>query len=328
MNRGARVDRAERILEYRPYNLMQVMLPEEVSAIGIFSGNRAVPCFFYKKVKKGKNLFKEILENVRNQKPLIHNITNYVTVNDCANMLLAAGASPIMADALEEVEEITSICQGLNINIGTLNAKTIPAMLAAGKKANTLNHPTVLDPVGAGASAFRTNTALNLMDSVHFSVIRGNMSEIKALCREENHTKGVDVHTDDLILKENLEGAVSYLKSLSAKMGSIIAVSGPIDIVANEDTAFCIYNGTSKMAEVSGTGCQLSALIAAFISANKDNPLFAAAGAVCSMGLCGQTALKRMQEMDGNASYRNFIIDAMSNLSGEDLEKGALYEVR
>ena len=120
----------------------------------------------------------KMLANVREKNPLIHNITNYVTVNDCANILLACGASPIMADDVDEVEEITSLCAGLNINIGTLNQRTIPAMIAAGKQANLLHHPVLLDPVGAGASTLRTNTALQLLKEVQFTVIRGNISEI------------------------------------------------------------------------------------------------------------------------------------------------------
>lgn len=119
---------------------------------------------------------KTYLENIKKKSPLIHNITNYVTVNDCANITLACGASPIMADDQDEVEEITSICSGLNINIGTLNGRTIEAMILAGKKANALNHPVVLDPVGAGASTLRTKTALRLLDEVKFTVIRGNIS--------------------------------------------------------------------------------------------------------------------------------------------------------
>ena len=124
-------------------------------------------------------MFKTEFENVRRTCPLIHNITNYVTVNDCANMVLACGASPIMADDAAEVEDITTICGGLNINIGTLNSRTITSMLLAGKKANQLGHPVVLDPVGAGASRLRTDTAFRLLRDVKFTVIRGNISEIK-----------------------------------------------------------------------------------------------------------------------------------------------------
>ena len=128
-------------------------------------------------------MHKELLENVRACRPLIHSITNYVTVNDCANMLLACGASPIMADDIGEAAEITAVCGGLNINIGTLNERTIPAMFAAGRQANALRHPVVLDPVGAGASGLRTRTALRLTEEVRFAVIRGNISEIKTLAQ-------------------------------------------------------------------------------------------------------------------------------------------------
>ena len=133
-----------------------------------------------------------MMQNVREKVPLIHNITNYVTVNDCANILLACGGSPIMADDPAEVEEITSLCQGLTINMGTLNSTKVTSMLLAGKKANELGHPIVLDPVGAGASAFRTESALKLLNEVRFSVIRGNISEIKTLAFGTGSTKGVD----------------------------------------------------------------------------------------------------------------------------------------
>lgn len=135
-------------------------------------------------------MFKTCLENVRNSVPLIHNITNYVTVNDVANVLLACGASPIMADDEGEVEEITAICSGLNINIGTLNSRTIPSMLKAGKAAQALNHPVVLDPVGAGASALRTETARRLIREIRFTIVRGNMSEIKTLAAGSGNTRG------------------------------------------------------------------------------------------------------------------------------------------
>ena len=137
-------------------------------------------------------MLKEILENVRKTTPLIHNITNYVTVNDCANVLLASGSSPIMADDIDDVVDITSICGGLHINIGTLNRNTIPAMFLAGKRANELGHPVLLDPVGAGASKLRTNTAYQLLDQVKFSVIRGNISEIKTLALGRRQYQRVD----------------------------------------------------------------------------------------------------------------------------------------
>ena len=159
-------------------------------------------------------MFAEQFANVRAKSPLIHNITNYVTVNDCANMVLACGASPIMADDAAEVEDITTICGGLNINIGTLNSRTIESMLKAGKKANALGHPVVLDPVGAGASALRTGTAYRLLDEVRFTVIRGNISEVKTLASGAGTTKGVDADVADRVTEENLDGAVAFAKLL------------------------------------------------------------------------------------------------------------------
>ncbi|MEA4921554.1 MAG: hydroxyethylthiazole kinase [Clostridiaceae bacterium] len=273
-------------------------------------------------------MLKEMLENVRIKAPLIHNITNYVTVNDCANILLACGGSPIMSDDIDEVEEITSICGGLNINIGTLNSRTIPAMLAAGKKANALGHPVVLDPVGAGASTLRTQTAYRLLDEVRFAVIRGNTSEIKALALGRGTTRGVDADIADRVTEETLDTAVEFAKKYSEKTGAVIAITGAIDIVADKDRAFCIRNGHPMMGKITGTGCQLSSLIAAYITANPEHRLEAATAAVCAMGLCGELGLSRMSQGDGNASYRNYIIDSVCNLTGDMLESGAKYEMR
>ena len=165
-------------------------------------------------------MFAECFENVRSTCPLIHNITNYVTVNDCANMVLACGASPIMADDAAEVEDITTICGGLNINIGTLNSRTITSMLLAGKKANLLGHPVVLDPVGAGASQLRTDTANRLLREVKFTVIRGNISEVKTLASGAGTTKGVDADVADKVTEENLDSAVAFAKAFAARTGA------------------------------------------------------------------------------------------------------------
>ncbi len=273
-------------------------------------------------------MFRNMLDNVRKSSPLIHNITNYVTVNDCANILLACGASPIMADDEEEASEITSICSGLNINIGTLNKRTIGSMLIAGKKANQLGHPVVLDPVGAGASKLRTGTAVKLLEEIKFSVIRGNISEIKTLALGSGTTKGVDADVADQVTEENLDEVVSFVKAFAEKTGAVVAVTGAIDIVADAKKAYCIRNGNPMMSSITGTGCQLSALTAAFITANPDHVLEAAAAAVSAMGYAGQLAYRRMTEPDGNASYRNYIIDAIYNMTPDMLEKGANYEVR
>lgn len=150
---------------------------------------------------------------------LVHCITNYVTVNDCANVLLAAGASPIMADDIAEVEDITSLCSALVINIGTLNERTVRSMVAAGRKANSLGRPVVFDPVGVGASALRNETAARLLREVRFSVIRGNMSEMKALAGTGNTTRGVDADTGDVVTEESLEAAIQFACRLSGVLG-------------------------------------------------------------------------------------------------------------
>ena len=273
-------------------------------------------------------MFKEIFDNVKNKKPLIHNITNYVTVNDCANILLACGGSPIMADDKDEVEEITAVCNGLNINIGTLNKRTIEAMLIAGKKANELGHPVLLDPVGAGASKLRTETAFALLKNIRFSVIRGNISEIKTLYSGNGTTKGVDADLSDSVTKDTLDSAVAFAKSFAEMNNTIVAITGAIDIVTDGRKAFCIYNGNPMMSLITGTGCQLSAMTSAFVTANPDKPLEATATAVMAMGLAGEIAYQRLNELDGNSTYRNYIIDAIYRMTPEQLEKGAKYELR
>ncbi len=270
----------------------------------------------------------ERFERVRRLHPLIHNITNYVTVNDCANILLACGGSPIMADDPEDAVEITAICGGLNLNIGTLNQRTIPAMLAAGRRARELGHPVVLDPVGAGASRLRTDTALRLMEEARPTVIRGNVSEIRTLASGSGTTRGVDADVADQVTEEGLDGAVAFAKAFARRTGAVVAITGAIDIVADGERAFCVRNGHPMMSAITGTGCQLSALTAAFVTANPDAPLEAAAAAVCAMGLCGEIAHRRLTDLDGNASYRNYIIDAMYRLTPAALEEGANYEVR
>lgn len=272
-------------------------------------------------------MLKEMLDNVRGKCPLIHNITNYVTVNDCANILLACGGSPIMADDAGEVEEITAICGGLNINIGTLNARTIPAMHLAGKKANELGHPIVLDPVGAGASKLRTDTARELLLGLRPTVLRGNISEIKTLALGTGGAKGVDADIADKVTKENLPQTVLFAKEFAKKTGAVIAITGAIDIVADGEKAYCIYNGHPMMSSITGTGCQLSAMTAAYVTANPEAPLEATAAAVCAMGVCGEKAHARLTEQDGNSGYRNYIIDAIYHLTGEELERCAKYEI-
>lgn len=268
------------------------------------------------------------IENVRKNSPLVHNITNYVTVNDVANIILACGASPIMSDEPDDVEDITAICGGLNINIGTLNSRSIKAMHIAGKHAAELGHVLVLDPVGAGASRLRTDTALGLMAELNFTAVRGNISEIKTLACGNGSTRGVDASVNDAVCEENLEDAISFVKDFAHKTGSVIAVTGAIDLISDGNRCFVIRNGCAEMSGITGTGCQLSGMLTAFLAANPEKPLEAAAAAVCTMGLAGETALCNMQNGDGNSTYRNRIIDAVFNMNGEILERGAKYEIR
>lgn len=273
-------------------------------------------------------MLKTCFDNLRAKGALVHNITNYVTVNDVANILLACGGSPIMADDIEDAPEITEICGGLSINIGTLNQRTIPAMFAAGRRAQELGHRLLLDPVGAGAGKLRTETALKLMEELHFDVIRGNISEIKTLAGGSGTTKGVDADACDAVTEETLDSAVAFAKSFAAASGSIIAITGAIDLVADADRCYVIRNGRPEMGRITGTGCQLSGMMCAFLTANPDSLLEAAAAAVCTMGLAGEKGWENMQPGDGNSTYRNRIIDAVYNMDGAQLEEGARYEIR
>ena len=272
-------------------------------------------------------MFEKILSNVAAKTPLVHCITNYVTVNDVANILLACGGSPIMADDENEAEEITSICDALALNIGTLNSRTVQSMLKAGRRANALGHPVVLDPVGAGASKLRTDTTFQLLRQVKFTVIRGNSSEIKTVAAGSGETRGVDANAADATTDENLPSVISYAKALSEKTGAIIAITGAIDVAADAKDAYIIRNGHPMMSRITGTGCMLTGVIAAFVAANPQNPLDAAATAVAAMGICGETAYTRMRkDGGGTASLRMGLIDAMSRLDAKTSKEAAKLE--
>lgn len=268
---------------------------------------------------------KTSLERVRTTHPLVHNITNYVTVNDCANALLAIDASPIMSDEPLDVGDIQTICGGLVINIGTLNQSTIAGMHEAAKVAAELGHPIVLDPVGAGASALRTQTAAELLDAYPIAIVRGNISEIKALANGAASTRGVDVCPDDIVTDENLEASAAFARDFAARTGSVVAITGPIDIVADAKRSFAVRNGSKLQGRITGAGCMLSCITGAFAVAN-DDALLAALGAVCTTGVAGNLAEERMGELDGNLSFRTYLIDALYKLDGETLAGRALVE--
>lgn len=273
-------------------------------------------------------MFGDCLDAVRKKKPLIHNITNYVTVNDVANVILACGGSPIMSDEEEDAAVIASQCDGLNINIGTLHKSNIPGMLAAGRKSNELNHPVLLDPVGVGVSRFRTDTVSMLIKEIHFTVIRGNISEIRMVASGSGNAHGVDADLSDAVTGKNLQQNIEMIRTCARKLHSVIAVTGAIDLISDGKQTYVIRNGRPEMSSITGTGCQLSGMMTAFLAANPENPLQAAAEAVCTMGLSGEIGWKYMREGEGNSSYRNHIIDAVYNMTSDILRKGAKYEVR
>lgn len=272
-------------------------------------------------------MFKEIIENVKGETPLVHCITNTVTMNDCANAILAVNGSPIMADDEFEVEEITSLCKSLVINIGTLNQRTIASMIKAGKKANQLGHPVILDPVGAGASHLRTEIAQQLLSEVQFSVIKGNVSEIKTIAQGSGQTKGVDVAAGDMVNLGNINSYIEFAKELSQKTGAVIVMSGVIDIIADATQAYTIHNGCQEMARITGTGCMLGAIMGAYAGANSNCILEAVTCAVAIMGYSGELARdKIMKKNAGTGSFRVYLIDYLSQMTHDLLERGIKIE--
>lgn len=270
--------------------------------------------------------FATVLDDVRATTPLVHCITNYVTVNDCANALLACGGSPIMSDEPDDVEDIASICGGLVLNIGTLNRRTIEGMKVAGARAAALGHPIVLDPVGAGASALRTQTASALLDGLPVSIVRGNMSEMKALAGAAAATRGVDVNPDDAVTDANVAASARFARALAKRTGAVIAITGAIDVVADGDRAFAVRNGSPLMGRITGAGCMLTCIVGAYAAARPAEPLAAATAAVAAMGTAGECACERMGALDGNGSFRTYLLDALYNLDAATFAERARIE--
>lgn len=255
------------------------------------------------------------LSAVKAKSPLVHHLTNYVTVNDCANMVLAIGASPVMADDITEVEEMVSIASALVLNIGTLNARTIESMLAAGKKAKSLGIPIILDPVGVGATILRTKTAEQIIKEIQPTVIRGNMSEIKVLAGLDVTTKGVDSTASD-------ENAEDIAKKLALDWNCIIAITGKTDIVSDGKHVYRIDNGHPILSDVTGTGCMTTSLIGSYCGVNQDY-LTAAIAGIVSMGLAGELAQKSLAPQEGIGTFRIRLFDNIYNLTPESLAKGS-----
>jgi hydroxyethylthiazole kinase len=266
--------------------------------------------------------YAELLSCVRNQKPLIHNITNYVTVNDCANVVLAIGASPIMADDIAETADITAISSALVINIGTLNSRTVESMILSAQMANKSGIPVIFDPVGAGASPLRNKTTVDILSKVKIDVLRGNMSEISFIAGLDATTKGVDASETDIKSKDGLKIA----GAVAEKLGCVVAITGAIDIISDGQHAVTISNGHKMLSEVTGTGCMTTALVGSFCGVTKD--IFTAViSGIASMGIAGEIAFEKAGQY-GTGSFHIAIIDAVSKLTGDIItERAKINEV-
>lgn len=269
--------------------------------------------------------FEKVLNSVQYRKPLVQCITNFVTVNDCANIILASGGRPTMASHSLEAEEAVRNAQALVCNMGAI--EHIDSMLLAGKEANRIGKPVILDPVGAGGTQLRRDTVRQLIDNIHFTVIRGNASEIRYLAGQQTTGSGVDVSDLDEITEDNLSSAISMAADLAKQLDLVIAISGKIDIISNGREHCVLRNGCATMARITGSGCMLTSLIGAYCGSCKDSFL-ATCAAMAVMGVSGEIAEeKRFRNRTGNATFRNDLIDAVFNLTGEELKKGVHYEV-
>ncbi len=248
------------------------------------------------------------VEKIRAKAPLVHNITNYVVMNNTANALLALGASPVMAHAKEEVADMTAIAGSLVINIGTLSKEWVGAMHAAAQRAKELKTPLVIDPVGAGATAYRTDAVKGLMGAAAPSLIRGNASEIMALCDADVVTKGVDSTSSS-------DQAVQAARALAEKYDCSICITGEVDIILSQTREYRIHNGHAMMPRVTGLGCTATAICGAFAAVNPDTTK-AAAHAMAVMGIAGEMAADQAK---GPGSLQMHFIDALYQLSADDI---------
>lgn len=250
------------------------------------------------------------IERIRAQAPLVHNITNYVVMNTTANALLAVGASPVMAHAVEEVEEMVGLARALVLNIGTLSPPWIEAMVRAGLAARRKGIPVVLDPVGSGATALRTRTALRLLDEIGPAIVRGNASEIASLAPAaegagpEGRTKGVDS-------TRRSEETVDMAHALAERRGCVVAVSGPTDVIVGGGRVVRVRNGHPMMARVTGLGCTATALIGACAAVNP-SALQAAAHGLALNGIAGEIAAERA---GGPGTLQLYLLDALYGLT-------------
>jgi hydroxyethylthiazole kinase len=259
-----------------------------------------------------KNRLYETLEKVREVNPLVHNITNVVVTNFTANGLLALGASPVMAYAAEEVADMAKIASSLILNIGTLNPQTVDSMIIAGKAANESNVPVIFDPVGAGATQYRTETAQRIMSDVEVSVIRGNAAEIANVIGEKWEIKGVDAGTA-------ANGDIVHLAITAAqKWNCVVVITGKEDVVSDGNTTYSVSNGHPLMTKVTGMGCLLTSVIGAFAGVERDL-IQASVAALSYYGIAAEKAASITAER-GPGSFQIEFLNQLANVSSEDLD--------
>lgn len=266
----------------------------------------------------------ELLNEVKSKNPLTHCITNFVTVNDCANAVLAIGASPIMSEDIEEVAEVVSIADALVINIGKLSHEQVEAMKISSAQANKINTPVILDPVGVGISQLRNKVTLEIIENYKLAAIRGNITEIKTIAKltgiisESNTAKGVDVSESDIITQDNLNENADVISKLAAKLDTVILASGPIDILSDGETTIAIDNGDEMMPYITGSGCMLSSIVGSCIGAT--NPLEGTMLAALLMTIAGEKGKTKVdsekQEPEASDAY---LIDYLYKLDGQTL---------
>jgi len=254
----------------------------------------------------------EMLERIRRQRPLIHHITNFVVMNDTANVTLALGALPVMAHAKEEVAEMVSMAGALVLNPGTLSPEWVEAMLVAGKRANELGVPIVLDPVGAGATRLRTESNLRLLEELNIAVLRGNPGEIGALAGIEGKVKGVESVGE-------LEDPLEVANRMAGRFGTTVAITGKRDLISDGERAIAVDNGHAMLKTITGTGCMATTAIAAFAAVEEDRLLAAAAGLAC-FGLAAELAAAGAK---GPGSFKVALFDSLHNLTTEQVMDGA-----
>lgn len=262
------------------------------------------------KINLGKKIF-EIIERIRQERPLIHNITNMVAMNDSANIILAIGGLPVMAHAQAEVREMVRVAGALVLNIGTLTSEQIDSMITAGEEANNLKKPVVLDPVGAGATHLRTESALRLQERVKLDIVRGNHAEVSILAGLKGSIKGVESVGSG-------KNAVEVARSLARKHNQVVIITGKQDIVTDGKTVIEINNGSPMLGTITATGCMVTSLIATF-AAVCDDYIMASTGALVCFGLAGERAAVKAQ---GPGSFKVNLFDEVYNLNEEIICKG------